>query len=348
MQLLVAESESAFLASKDFGDPLFLSEIRAAITRQPALVLLTIHERSGQTQYAFAKDRSLLPPSLDEPPLFDELPFGVVALSLPFAPASANTLTATGNALTATALFTVLSREDMFPLFKEAFVIIFCFFVATCIVLLLVPAQTRSSRGPVRSGRDRRDAEFSEEVPKTPRAAAGDAGTRRRGAADLFSPVTGLGWREHLEQRLKFELERAASFDQDLVVLSLAIDDYRRQSSRDNVYGSVASVVKRTFPFQDLSFEFGAGRYAVILPDEDIEKGIESAERFQRELAGSPSKCTVSVGLSSRNGRLIRGATILGEAERALDKAASQGRSRIVAFRADPEKYRDLMGEAQQ
>jgi diguanylate cyclase (GGDEF)-like protein len=158
--------------------------------------------------------------------------------------------------------------------------------------------------------------------------------------------MTGLGWQEHLEQRLKFELERAASFDQDLVVVALAIDDYRRKPSRDSLYAAVAALVKKTFPFQDLSFEFGQGRYAVILPDEDVEKGIESAERFQRELGGAPTPCTVSVGISSRNGRLVSEATILGEAERALERAGSQGRSRIVAFRADPDKYRDLMGSA--
>ena len=51
---------------------------------------------------------------------------------------------------------------------------------------------------------------------------------------------------------------------------------------------------------------------------------------FTRELAG----------ISARNGRLISSTRLLSEAGQALKQAESSGGGSIVAFRADPDKYR--------
>ena len=166
---------------------------------------------------------------------------------MPYAPGHGGDLAVDG-------LYTVVGRQDAFPILKETFVILFCFFVLTCLVLLLAPNLAA-------------DAGRRDDTEASGAAAPGRRPDRRPAdqAPELFSPSTGLGWQDHLEARLKFELERAASFDQDLALVVMAIDDFRPEDPR-NQYGEVAAAIRRAFPYQDLTFEHGAGRFALILP----------------------------------------------------------------------------------
>jgi hypothetical protein len=49
--------------------------------------------------------------------------------------------------------------------------------------------------------------------------------------------------------------------------------------------------------------------------------------------------------MSSRAGRLIESRRVIEEASRALEKAAAEKDTHIVAFRPDPEKYRSFVSE---
>jgi len=174
-----------------------------------------------------------------------------------------------------------------------------------------------------------------------------DGGTfhsaEKKGPLELFSPRTGLGWDEHLPQRLGFEINRTASFNQDMVLAFISIDNFENLTHSDEIYITIAKIILDTFPFQDLAFEYGKGCYSIILPDSDLHEGIKNLEIFQKRISGKVLQnqtVTVSIGISSRNGRLLSPDTIIQEAKRAMEKAGSEGRSRIVAFKADPEKYR--------
>jgi len=325
---LARESASRYLAAGDFAAPAFRTPMRSEVDRRPRLLAAVVYSRSDGIRYAFLRDRELLPDlgvvSWQASPSYAALPWGTRLYRLPFAPGHGADLAMDG-------LYTVVGRQDAFPILKEAFVILFGFFVLTCIVLLLAPG-------------------FAESAESTPPAATRSAASvararvpqqqaERSQTPELFSPATGLGWKEHLDQRLKFELERAASFDQDLVLVVMALDDSQPAGRRD-IYGEAAGAIRRAFPYQDLTFEHGAGRFALILPDQDIDGAIGSIERFRRSLPAGVSICS---GLSSRNGRLVSGKTLLTEAESALAKAEADGGGSVVAFRADPEKYRDIV-----
>jgi diguanylate cyclase (GGDEF)-like protein len=163
---------------------------------------------------------------------------------------------------------------------------------------------------------------------------------------DLFSPRTGLGWGDHLNRRLQFEINRTASANQDLVLTFIKIDNYENLSRGESIYRSIAKIILDNFPFQDLAFEHGEDSYAVILPDMELHTGIKEMELFQKKIARSMLQdqlVTVSIGLSSRNGRLLSEKTLINEAEKALEKAVEAGRNKIVAFRSDPEKYRKVL-----
>ena len=328
---------SLYLSHRFFDVEPFLDGVRKLLEDEQRLLLLTVYSPDKGTQYLHTRSRFYVkqPDSIGEPqrggPVYQELPRGSVVLTLPFSQGLDEVFFIDG-------IFTIFGRSDVFPLIKEVFLILFVFFVATCIVLLLMPAAGGSTpirRGVHAAGRDG-------PVRGRETVSAGE------GPQNLFSPRTGLGWREHLQQRLKFELDRSASFDQDLVLVLFSIDDYAGLASADEVYSQIAKRLLNTFPFQDCAFEYADGAYALVFPDTELDQGIRNMETFKNDISMNPimsQHLTLSIGLSSRNGRLVNGATLLTETSRALNKATQLGKNGIIAFRADPEKYRDIISQ---
>ncbi len=160
----------------------------------------------------------------------------------------------------------------------------------------------------------------------------------------LYSPDSGLGWEEYLPERLSSELSRAASFEQDLVLLLLSHDGIARSSPS---FHRIQKTLLEFFAFRDLAFEQGPSGFAVILPNMDCEHALRRAEEFLKKITsllrgdeGPQDHRKVFLGLSSRSGRLVDAERLLKEARAALARARDEADSRIVAFKADPNKYR--------
>ena len=161
------------------------------------------------------------------------------------------------------------------------------------------------------------------------------------GPQGLFNPETGLAWDDHFEQRLTFELERAASFDQDLV---LGIIRCREIAVDPQMLQKLAAQILAYFPFRDLCFEHGQGGFGVILPNTDIDQAIRTMESFQKKVAdAAPSIPHFQVGLTARNGRLLGGSRMIREAESAAGRAEADRKNTIFALRVDPGKYREYI-----
>lgn len=163
------------------------------------------------------------------------------------------------------------------------------------------------------------------------------------GPRGLFDEESGLGWEAYLRERLSAELRRSASFEQDLSLLILSMDEVKRGDQEFNLF---AATVGAFFSFKDMAFLFGEGGAALILPNMDVDHALRMCEELQKKLAllfrskqksGSP---LVAMGLSSRAGRLVDANRIISEAMVAASKARDDGGSRIVAFKPDPEKFR--------
>jgi diguanylate cyclase (GGDEF)-like protein len=105
----------------------------------------------------------------------------------------------------------------------------------------------------------------------------------------------------------------------------------------------VARVLQECFSSHDLIFETGSDSFAIVLPDTDVDQAVRSLETLrsrasQTQAEGRP--CPVSIGASSRAGRLVEEKTLQEEARIALEKAAREGGNRVVGFRADPARFR--------
>jgi hypothetical protein len=184
-------------------------------------------------------------------------------------------------------------------------------------------------------------AEGSPAGEETPSEQPGDAAF-----SGLFSPRSGMGWEDYTVDRLDSELHRCASNEQDLVFFVM---EFKNAGEGDHdFYRRFAGEVAAFFTQWDLIFERGAAGVSIICPGIDLDEGLVRAENFRRraETAFSglpPAGDGLCVGLSSRAGRMVDARRLMLEASQALERALGDPASGIVAFRSDPEKYREYL-----
>jgi hypothetical protein len=172
------------------------------------------------------------------------------------------------------------------------------------------------------------------------------AGSTKERPNGLYSPRSNIGWEAYTHDRLASELHRCAASEQDLVVLLMECGG--SVNCDNNLYRKIADEAVDLFNLQDLMFEYGSQGIAVIIPGEDINQGISHAEKFRNRIYKTCYDAFINnndllVGMSSRSGRLIDAQRLLLEASRALGKAREDNQAPIVAFKSDPEKYREFI-----
>jgi hypothetical protein len=163
----------------------------------------------------------------------------------------------------------------------------------------------------------------------------------------LYSPKSGIGWESYTMDRLASEIHRCAASEQDLVVLLFECG--KDLAWNEELYKKLAEEAVHFFNLKDLTFEKGSRGISVIIPNVNLDHGIVKAEEFHarvlKNLSGFSSKTDLRIGLSSRSGRLIDANRLFFEAASALEKA-KDGQP-IVAFKSNPEKYRDFIRKSQ-
>ena len=131
-------------------------------------------------------------------------------------------------------------------------------------------------------------------------------------------------------KRLQRELEQAASFHQDLSLILF--------SGSDENQG-----IQESFSNQDMIFNLHKGRLGIIESNKNLDEALDEAKTALSERIQDDGGKSVRVGIASRNGRLISAENLRREAESALLKADDS--TNVVAFRADPQKYRRYLKE---
>jgi hypothetical protein len=162
----------------------------------------------------------------------------------------------------------------------------------------------------------------------------------------LFSPRGNVGWESYTEDRLESELHRSASIEQDLILIAMAFKEPERLTKEQ--FRRFAEEAVLYFEHRDLIFEYGERGLWVIRPNYSLEQGLAAAEEFNsRILSKLPrpvdTRVDLRFGISSRSGRLINAERIMVEAEEALKRASEDPVSHSVAFKSDPEKYRQYI-----
>jgi len=145
-------------------------------------------------------------------------------------------------------------------------------------------------------------------------------------------------------EKITDELKKSASFDQDIVLTLVGSTNEKIKENESDFY----NFLKKNFLFHDLIFKYSNNIFGILLPNMDLEKGIQQMEKFDQTFVSSSSgslKFPIMFGLSSRNGRLISGNIILKEAKAALNKAMSDKNYPIIGFRPNPAQYREYLSK---
>ncbi len=79
------------------------------------------------------------------------------------------------------------------------------------------------------------------------------------------------------------------------------------------------------------------------MPDKELEEGITEINAFIARLEELYDIDNIKAGLSSRNSRIISPSILIKEASGALKKAFSEPDRKLIAFRSDPDKYRNYI-----
>ncbi len=333
---------SSYLAKGTFSHPYFSSSIRTFIKDHPSVISIIIYAAEGPL-YIYTNDSDILAFSGNENILdWDGTP---IFLIRPFFEQvrSSELSIPTRQGVYLSTVYTVLTDQRLFFFIRDSIIAVAALLVITLIFMALYPFMREKSR-PSTAEADLQPSSASNGNSDTASAAVlnADEGSRnRRCNSGLFSPTTGLGWEQYLDSRLSFELRRAASYDQDLVLALLRSSDLQHGSAE---YIRIAKYMLQHFMFQDMLFEYGKNGYAIILPNTDLDTAIKDVKSFRENVCEKHvSKCVFSAGLSSRNGRLINGNRLITESSMALSKAFNDPVNKTIAFRPDPEKYRQYI-----
>ena len=154
----------------------------------------------------------------------------------------------------------------------------------------------------------------------------------------------GLGWESYTKERLESELHRCAACEEDLVFIVM---ESRKSKFGEETFRKLASDAV-FFTERDMIFERGEQGMALIIPALNLDQGLSKSQEFRghvqnsmTDASGAPSD--LCIGLSSRAGRLVEADRLIFEASEALLKAQKDLKSPIIAFKSDPEKYREFI-----
>ncbi len=163
----------------------------------------------------------------------------------------------------------------------------------------------------------------------------------------LIDPLTGLGNRRLLEQRLNMALPMTRRRMAPLSILMIDVDHFKAYNDHyghpagDTCLVEIANILRDTFRREtDILIRLGGEEFLVVLLDSDEGPALALAEAMRSMLqavglphASSPSDSvvTVSIGVATaKPGTRIDAESLIACADAALYQCKAQGRNRIL------------------
>ena len=154
--------------------------------------------------------------------------------------------------------------------------------------------------------------------------------------AATVDPVTGLFNRRYFEAQIQAEVQRARRQEQDLALLMVDIDDFKRINDTlghlegDRALRDVANLLRRGVRIFDLCARYGGEEFAIVMPGATRQVAVQVAERIRRGIhersLQSPASMTVSVGVGFLGPDQTE-EDLIGAADRALMAAKRAGKN---------------------
>lgn len=150
--------------------------------------------------------------------------------------------------------------------------------------------------------------------------------------------VTGLFNRRYFEARLDVEVQRVRRQGQDLSLLMVDIDDFKRVNDSlghlagDEVLRAVGGVLRNTVRIFDLCARYGGEEFLILMPGATAAVAAGVAERVRRQIKLHCSRGSVTVSASIGVGVLTPGDTgeqLIATADAGLMAAKAAGKDTI-------------------
>ena len=154
--------------------------------------------------------------------------------------------------------------------------------------------------------------------------------------------LTGLYNHRYFHERLRRELTRAASEHENVALVMLDIDDFKKVNDvfghavGDDVLAELADHLRATVRTSDVVCRIGGEEFAVILPGSHEAQAVALANRLvtrldavARDLAG---KISVSIGIAQGPQHAANPRELVACAEAAMMTAKARGKSQVVFF----------------
>ncbi len=151
--------------------------------------------------------------------------------------------------------------------------------------------------------------------------------------------VTGLFNRRDVETRITAEIERARRQQQDLAILLIDIDDFKRVNGTrghlegDRTLREVADLLRAGVRIFDVCARFGGEEFAIVMPAASVTVAQPIAERIrvriERSFSHESPPVTVSIGVGML-GDHSSGHELVEVADRALFAAKRAGKNLVL------------------
>lgn len=161
-------------------------------------------------------------------------------------------------------------------------------------------------------------------------------------ALSVIDDVTGLHNRRFFDQRLTHEILRFYRYQRPLSLMIFDIDNFRSineacgQAVGDATLKHIGELAKKTHRNVDLVARFAGEKFAVLMPDTDVDGACRAAERLREKIAANPTEVsgmtlqvTVSIGVAGTFQGEPEAKSLISAAEAALTRARQQGQNRV-------------------
>lgn len=159
--------------------------------------------------------------------------------------------------------------------------------------------------------------------------------------------LTGVNNRGYFMEQAELELSRAVRYGSPLSLYMLDVDFFKKVNDShghkvgDLVLIKLAEVCGQTLREVDIIGRLGGEEFAILLPETNLAKANEVAERLREAIAkakvplesGLPLHFTVSIGVTSLVSKDDNLDVLLNRADKALYEAKEKGRNRVCVAR---------------
>ncbi|MGB5940989.1 MAG: diguanylate cyclase [Rhodanobacter sp.] len=168
--------------------------------------------------------------------------------------------------------------------------------------------------------------------------------SRRLHRLALTDALTGISNRRHIEYMLHAAVDDARRSHRELAVIMFDIDHFKRVNDNhghpagDRVLEQIVQICQGALRQHDRLGRMGGEEFLVMLPDTDLEGGLQVAERLRACVAaarpvvgGAELQLSISLGVAQLKPAETGAVSLVRRADAALYHAKDNGRNRVEA-----------------